>query len=78
MLKLNCFYDLARLQAFDADADLFMNAVCDRTDGLQIRQETARGYTRYLLAYAAFTLGKAAADYGPSGNRFFTANFAYF
>ena len=78
MLKLDCFYYLARLQAFDADADLLMDTASDSADGLQVRQEPARGYARYLLAYAALTLGKAAADYSSSGNRFFTANFAYF
>jgi len=78
MLELNRFYDLAGLEAFDADTDSRRNAVYEGTDGLEIRKEPARGYARYLLADAAFFLGEASAFYGSARDRTLAADLAYF
>lgn len=78
MLELNCLYDLARLEAFDADADPLWDAFYERADGLQVRKESTRVYACYLQADAAFLFGKAPAFYGSAGDRMFTANLAYF
>ena len=77
MIKLNCFYDFARFEAFDADAHSFRDAVHDSPDGFKVWEESAGSYTGYLLADAAFLFGEPAAGYGPARGWLFTAYFAY-
>ena len=54
---LNCFYDLACLEALYADADPLRGAVYNGPYSLKVGQEPAGSYTRYLLAHAALTFG---------------------
>jgi hypothetical protein len=69
--------DLSGLQAFDAEADSLGDAVYDGADGLQVGGERSWRDARYLLADAALLLGETASDDASSGNRLFTAYFAY-
>ena len=78
MLELDRFGDLARLEAFHADADPHRRAVYERPHGLQVGKESTRRYAGYLLADAAFLLREASADDRPAGNGFLTADRAYF
>ena len=74
---LGRFGDLAGLETLDADGDPFRRPIYKRPDGLQVWQESAGIDTGYLLADAAFFLGKAPAYDRSTRNRFFTANLAY-
>ena len=78
MLELNRFFDFAGFEAFNADAYPLRGPVYDGPDGLQIRQESARGYTGYLLTDTAFFLGQTSSDDSSAGNRLFTAHETYF
>lgn len=74
MLELECLDYLAGLEALYADADPLRRAVNDGADVFEVGEEPAGVDARYLLAYAAFFLGQAAALDGSSGNGFFTAD----
>ena len=57
MLQLDCFLDLAGLEALHADLDPCGSTVNNGMDMFQIGKKPAAINARYLLADAAFTLG---------------------
>ena len=76
--SFNSFGNFTCLEALYADADPFGSAIYDSADDLQVWKESTPVDTGYLLADAAFFLGKAPAGDRSAGYWLFTAYFAYF